>query len=87
MRNIPSPSELHVLRALWALGSATGNEVRDALEAAGRVYNSNAHAVMLRRLVEKGAVARCPAPEGTAGYVYAHTVDRDALAAKIVEGL
>lgn len=78
---------MYVMRALWGLGSATGNEVRNALEAAGRAYTSNAHAVMLRRLVEKGAVARCTAPEGTAGYVYAHTIDRDALVARIVEGL
>lgn len=85
--HLPTRSELYVLRALWALGSATGNEVRAAMETAGCVYNSNAHAVMLRRMADKGFVARCPAPEGTAGYVYAHTLDRDALAARIVEGL
>lgn len=87
MRTLPTPSEMHVMRALWGLGSATGNEVRSALEAAGRAYTSNAHAVMLKRLVEKGVVARCLAPAGTVGYVYAHIIDRDALAARIVEGL
>lgn len=83
----PSPAELPVLRALWALGTATHAEVLRHLGSAGLVYRSNAPTQMLRSLVEKGYVAREPAPSGTRGHVYAARVGTAEMAAMIVEGL
>jgi predicted transcriptional regulator len=83
----PTPAELPVLRALWALGTATHGEVLRRLEDAGLIYHSNAPTLLLRSLAAKGLVAREPAPQGTRGSVYAATVDKAEMAAMIVEGL
>jgi predicted transcriptional regulator len=83
----PTPAELPVLRALWALGTATHSQVLGALVERGLIYHSNAPTLLLRSLTAKGLVSREPAPQGTRGSVYAATVDKAEMAAMIVEGL
>lgn len=83
----PNPAELPVLRALWALGTATHGQVRAHLEEQGLVYKSNAPVLLLRKLVDRHLVAREPAPVGTRGYVYAARIRQQELIAMIVEGL
>jgi predicted transcriptional regulator len=83
----PTPAELPVLRALWAIGTATHGEVLRHLEGAGLIYHSNAPTLLLRSLADKGLVAREPAPQGTRGSVYAARVGKVERAQMIVEGL
>jgi predicted transcriptional regulator len=81
----PTFAELPILRALWAMGTATNREVVAHMERdEGLYYESNAPTVMLRSLVAKELVAREAAPVGTRGHVYAARLTREDFAAMIV---
>lgn len=85
--SLPTRAELPILKALWALGTATSPQVYAHITEQGLYYTSNTPTVILRRLVEKSLVAREPAPHGTRGHVYAARVGRDEVVAMITEGL
>ncbi|MDE0436572.1 MAG: BlaI/MecI/CopY family transcriptional regulator [Bryobacterales bacterium] len=79
----PSPLELEALKVLWALGSGTVADVRDALEPQRELAYTTV-LTLLDRLAGKGAVRR---EKLGRGYVYHPALSREAALESALERL
>lgn len=77
----PSPRELDVLKALWAIGSGSVRGVHDRMKAE-HALAYNTVQTLLRIMEEKGLVRH--RAEGRT-FIYEPTYDRDRVAARLLD--